>query len=128
MTTIVEALAALDREHKRRARPERTNKEAEDGKLKRFYKSRAWAKARYAYLKTLSRPLRCACCGATAKDERLVVDHVVSLRHDWSRRLDPTNFQVLCNTHNYVCKGSENDDWREIKRRRWLKQTRASRV
>jgi len=108
MTTVAEAVAAVEAaQQQKAARAERSDK------FKKFYRSAAWAKAKYAYMKSLPKPLRCAACGATAQDERLVVDHVVSLkRGGWDRRLDPTNFQILCNTHNYICKGGQDDDWR----------------
>jgi 5-methylcytosine-specific restriction endonuclease McrA len=77
-------------EQERAAKRERLDRYA------KFYRSRAWRAARYQFLKTQARPLRCACCGATSRDVRLAVDHVVPLKRDWSRRLDKTNFQVLC--------------------------------
>ncbi len=106
-TTVAEYIAAIDAtQRERAARAERADK------YKTFYKSAAWGKCRYAYLKTLPRPLRCACCGVTATDARLVVDHIIPLRSPdgWAKRLQGP-FQVLCNEHNYICKGSQNDDW-----------------
>jgi 5-methylcytosine-specific restriction endonuclease McrA len=110
MATVAEAVAHVEAGQRQRAA-----RAQQSDKFKKFYKSKAWAKAKYAYMKSLPHPLRCSCCGVTAADERLVVDHVISLRRDWSRRLDPTNFQILCNTHNYICKGGQDDDWRADK-------------
>lgn len=110
MVTVAECLAAVEAEQqKRAARAERVDRYA------RFYKSAAWAKAKYSYLRSLPAPARCLVCGVTAADARLVVDHVVPLKQDFSRRLDPTNFQILCNEHNYICKGSQDHDWRTNK-------------
>jgi hypothetical protein len=114
---VHEALAAIEAaERQRAARAQRSDKYA------RFYKSRAWAKAKYAYLKTLAKPVRCACCGVTAADARLVVDHVIPLRlpngspnpEGWAKRLEGP-FQVLCNEHNWICKAGQDDDWRADK-------------
>jgi 5-methylcytosine-specific restriction endonuclease McrA len=74
--------------------------------VKTFYTSRAWRSARYAFLKTQT-DRRCRCCGATAAQTRLVVDHVRSVRGHWDRRLDPTNFQILCDDCN-LAKGSRD--------------------
>ena len=66
-------------------------------------------------MRSLPAPARCLVCGVTARDARLVIDHVVPLKRDFSRRLDPKNFQVLCNEHNYICKAGHDDDWRADK-------------
>ncbi len=85
---------------------------ADAGKFTRFYKSRAWRAARYAFLKTQPRPLRCKCCGATAEHARLVVDHVVAIKKDWSRRLDQANLQLLCDDCNLAKASDDSTDWR----------------
>ena len=85
-----------------------------------FYKSLCFCKKQNILMKTLPRPLRCACCGATAKDEQLVVDHVIPLRlpndslnpDGWAKRMTGP-FQILCNEHNFICKGRQDDDWRD---------------
>jgi 5-methylcytosine-specific restriction endonuclease McrA len=82
-------------------------------RYKKFYNSRAWGAARYAYLKTLARPLKCMCCGASSQEVRLAVDHVIPIRKDWSRRLDASNFQVLCAVDCNLAKASSDQtDWR----------------
>jgi hypothetical protein len=65
-------------------------------KFKKFYSSPVWKKARWRFMASQSKPLRCQACGRTSRETSLAVDHVVPLRRDWSRRLDPTNFQILC--------------------------------
>ena len=85
---------------------------ADAGKFARFYRSRAWRAARYVFLKTQPRPLRCKCCGATAAHARLVVDHIVAIKRNWSRRLDQTNLQLLCNDCNLAKASSDSTDWR----------------
>jgi hypothetical protein len=117
MSTVQEAIQAIEiAEQRRAARSPRSDMFA------RFYRSAAWAKCKYNHLKTLPRPLRCACCGVTAADARLVLDHVIPLRlpngslnpEGWAKRLQGP-FQVLCNEHNYICKARSDDDWRADK-------------
>jgi 5-methylcytosine-specific restriction endonuclease McrA len=106
MVTVREAAAAMKRGEKPKPRPD---------PIKRFYSSRAWRSARYAFLKTQPRPLRCRCCGASSLETRICVDHVVPLKKDWSRRTDQSNLQLLCNDCNFYGKGSSSDttdDWR----------------
>jgi 5-methylcytosine-specific restriction endonuclease McrA len=109
-----DAVATLEhvRVMMRSQRPASENARADAGKFKKFYGSRAWRAARYAFLKTQSRPLRCKCCGATAADTRLVVDHIVAIKKDWVRRLDQANMQLLCNDCNLAKASSDSTDWR----------------
>jgi 5-methylcytosine-specific restriction enzyme A len=108
MTSVAEALA-----HVEAAEAQRAARKEQSDKFKRFYASRAWRAARYAYLKTLARPVKCMCCGASAQDVRLAVDHVVPIKQDWSRRLDASNFQVLCaGDCNLAKASSDQTDWR----------------
>jgi 5-methylcytosine-specific restriction endonuclease McrA len=105
MSTVREAVAAMERLKKLRPR--------RDLAIKRFYSSRAWRVARYRYLKSQPRPLRCTCCGATAMHARLVVDHIVAIKKDWELRLDQTNFQMMCDDCN-LAKGSiDATRWQE---------------
>jgi 5-methylcytosine-specific restriction endonuclease McrA len=108
MTSAAELIQTIEAEQRERAaRVERVDR------YKKFYNSRAWRAARYAYLKTLARPLKCMCCGASAQERRLAVDHIIPIRKDWSRRLDPTNFQVLCAVDCNLAKASsDSTDWR----------------
>ena len=39
-----------------------------------------------------------------------VVDHIIPIRMDWSKRLEPTNLQTLCHAcHNKTEKKKENN-------------------
>jgi hypothetical protein len=76
-----------------------------------FYSSEEWARLRYETLKKSDG--QCECCGARGNEGRvLVVDHIVPLSKDWSRRLDPTNLQVLCRRCNWGKGGRDWTDWR----------------
>lgn len=84
---------------------------ADNDKIAAFYASREWKLARYDTLRR-DGP-RCTCCGRTPQDGAVVnVDHIVSLRVDWSRRLDPKNLQVLCDDCNEGKGARHSDDWR----------------
>ena len=93
---------------------DRQNKNAGD-KYARFYRSRVWRAARFRYIASLApEQRRCMACGATARDARLAVDHVVALKTEegWARRLDQTNFQLLCASDCNLMKGSRTVDFR----------------
>lgn len=108
MSTVAECMRAIEAEER-----ERAARAEQFDRYKKFYRSRAWRAARYQYLKSQPQPLRCACCGATSQDVRLAVDHIVPIKKDWSRRLDPTNFQVLCAADCNLGKGSHDEtDWK----------------
>ena len=109
-----DAVATLDhvRTMMRSRRPASENARADVGKFNKFYRSRAWRAARYAFLKTQPRPLRCKCCGATAAHVRLVVDHIVAIKKDWDRRLDQANLQLLCDDCNLAKASDDSTDWR----------------
>ncbi len=79
--------------------------------ITRFYESWDWKRARYDFIKDKKR--RCECCGATPEDGiRIVVDHIKPIRYHWHLRLEPTNFQMLCDPCN-MGKGSRDEtDWR----------------
>jgi 5-methylcytosine-specific restriction endonuclease McrA len=100
------------REMMRARRSPSENARVEAGKFKKFYRSRAWRAARYAFLKTQPRPVRCKCCGATAEHARLVCDHIVAIKKDWGRRLDQSNLQLLCDDCNLAKASDDSTDWR----------------
>jgi 5-methylcytosine-specific restriction endonuclease McrA len=64
-----------------------------DPKYGEFYESVEWRKLRY--LTMLRYKPICMCCGAHPPTA-LNVDHIVPVRVDWDRRLDPENLQILC--------------------------------
>jgi hypothetical protein len=61
-----------------------------------FFASREWRGIRWVVLKRDGH--RCRGCGST--DGKLHVDHIEPVSVNWSRRLDPTNLQVLCEDCN----------------------------
>lgn len=71
------------------------------GRYFQFYKSKVWRKLSYSY--RLAHPLceRCQANGLYVQAD--VVDHIVPIRVDWSRRLDESNLQSLCN----ACHGTK---------------------
>ena len=85
-------------------------------KFAAFYNSRAWRAARYAFIKTQPRPLRCQACGATALDARICTDHIEPIKKNWDRRLDATNFQLLCDACNLAKASRDQTDWRTIEK------------
>ena len=102
---VAEVLAHIEAQQRQRA----ARREQSD-KYKRFLSSRAWKAARWKFMASQPKPLRCAACGATAQETRLAVDHIVSLkRGGWDRRLDPTNYQILCSVDcNWLGKGRDD--------------------
>lgn len=72
------------------------HRKAVGGRYAAFYKSKAWEDLSYSY--RLRNPLcvRCAARGLYVKAD--VVDHITPIRVDWSRRLDESNLQGLCNS------------------------------
>ena len=80
-----------------------------EGKYQHFYRSSAWKKLSHRWL--MMHPL-CATWearGIYRKGD--LVDHIVELRDDWSKRLDPNNLQTLC----YACHNRKT--WREKQKR-----------
>lgn len=73
--------------------------------LNKFYQSTEWREARgYVFAHHSN---ECAYCGSI---EKLQVDHIRPLRHNWELRLVIDNLQILCEDCNYK-KGS-NPDYR----------------
>jgi 5-methylcytosine-specific restriction enzyme A len=76
------------------------NRYSRDKKLTDFYWSAAWRKLRaFAYARDNGLCVRCR------QEKRLrkgdVVDHIVPVKEDWSKRLDADNLQTLCHAcHN----------------------------
>lgn len=79
-------------------------------KTRTFLHSWEWRELRFEVLR--ERGARCELCGATAKDQRIEVDHIKPISKFWHMRLDKDNLQVLCRDCN---KGKGNrhfDDFR----------------
>ena len=75
-----------------------SNRKKIGGRYFKFYHGKEWTKASQLY--RINKP----CCeeflneGIIRKAD--VVDHIVKLRDDWSKRLDETNFKSLCHRHH----------------------------
>lgn len=79
---------------------------------KEFYASLEWKKVRYDVLKESNG--RCCLCGRSAKDGVVLqVDHIVPLSKDWSKRLDKSNLQVLCEDCNLGKSNRDSINWKE---------------
>lgn len=109
MISIAEAIAGIPAPQ---PKPERHRDRA-----RRFYRSIAWQKARYAALaenaKRHGGVATCDLCGTTRQSGAILdIDHVVPLSVDWSKRLDPANHQVLCRPCNFGKSNRTSDDWR----------------
>ncbi len=86
-------------ERQRKKRPKRTSYRG-DRDSHRFYCSAVWARMR-----KIIRNRDAVCVDPFGIHERTGVpgspdqiDHVVPLREDWDRRLDPTNLRALCHS------------------------------
>lgn len=71
-----------------------------DGQYRRFYASKEWKNLSYQY--RLKHPIceECIQLGIAVKAD--VVDHVIEIKDDWSRRLDETNCMSLCHHHHAI--------------------------
>lgn len=86
-----------------------------DPQIAAFYASHEWRYLRYDTIRHYG--AKCQCCNRTPEEHGIVlhVDHIVPLRKDWSRRLDRTNTQVLCEECNQGKGSRHSDDWRRKK-------------
>lgn len=81
-------------------------------KVKRFYRSADWKRARYDALRASNGC--CELCGVgKAQGAVLNVDHIKPLRKHWDLRLEATNLQVLCAQCNCGKGNRHDDDWRD---------------
>lgn len=65
-----------------------------DKDMKRFYNSTIWKQTSKQVL--LEADYVCAMCG----DEATMTDHIISVKQDWSKRLDRNNLQAICKKCN----------------------------
>lgn len=65
-----------------------------DREVKRFYNSTVWKRTSQQVL--LEADYICAMCG----DEATMTDHIISVKQDWSKRLDRSNLQASCKKCN----------------------------
>lgn len=91
---------------KKQKKPEtKTRKEKNE-----FYNSWEWKEKRYKVLTMFG--AKCMLCGATSKDSKICVDHIIPLSRDWSKRLDINNLQVLCEDCNMGKSNKDTSDFR----------------
>lgn len=77
----------------------------------KFITSDEWRSARYQAIRTLGN--KCLACGRSPKDGvKIHVDHIEPCSKNWSRRLDQSNLQVLCEDCNLGKSNLFKDDWR----------------
>lgn len=67
-------------------------------KYLQFYHSKRWIKESKQFLIANSVCVKCLNDGIIRKAD--VVDHIIPLKVDWSKRLDHSNWQPLCNDHH----------------------------
>ncbi|WCJ49031.1 HNH endonuclease [Lactiplantibacillus plantarum] len=84
-------LVAYGRYHKRMY-------DSDESKYQQFYKSSAWRKLSRRFLESNPVCVQCYQDGVIRKAD--VVDHVIEIKDDWSRRLDESNLQPLCYRHH----------------------------
>lgn len=65
-----------------------------DKDVKRFYNSTVWKRTSQQVL--LEADYICAMCGG----EATMTDHIISVKQDWSKRLDRNNLQASCKKCN----------------------------
>lgn len=75
------------------------NRKEIGGKFFQFYHSKAWKQLSYSY--RLRNPMCEVCLKKDIYIKCDVVDHIIPIRNDWSKRLDENNLQALCHScHN----------------------------
>lgn len=72
--------------------------DSDESKYQQFYKSSAWRKLSRRFLESNPVCVQCYQDGVIRKAD--VVDHVIEIKDDWSRRLDESNLQPLCYRHH----------------------------
>lgn len=76
-----------------------------EGKYRQFYKSKRWIRESKQFLITNCVCVKCLDEGIIKKAD--VVDHIVPLKADWSKRFDHNNWQALCHRHHGEKTGAE---------------------
>ena len=78
-----------------------------------FLQSYEWRQVRMQVLKRDG--AKCACCGATAADGRVMnVDHIKPRKHHPELAFNLNNLQVLCEVCNHGKGNWDQTDWREL--------------
>lgn len=71
---------------------------SKESKAQQFYRSTAWKKLSRRMMEKNPVCVECLKQGIIKKAD--VIDHIVPIRQDWSRRLDESNLQSLCYRHH----------------------------
>lgn len=71
-----------------------------DGQYRKFYRSKLWQNLSFQY--RLTHPIceECLKLGLAVKAD--VVDHVIEIKDNWSKRLDESNLSSLCHHHHAI--------------------------
>ncbi|WP_057745739.1 HNH endonuclease [Liquorilactobacillus capillatus] len=72
--------------------------DSNESKMQQFYHSAAWRRLSRRFLENNPVCVKCYEDGVIRKAD--VVDHVQEVKDNWSRRLDESNLQALCNVHH----------------------------
>ena len=112
MVSVAESAAAAAKRKRREPPPETYADRA-----KRFRASAEWRKLRYTALAANAKrhggTARCELCGRSRRDGAILhADHIEPLSRNWSRRLDPTNIQIMCDTCNLGKSNRDDADFR----------------
>lgn len=76
-----------------------SDRKEREGKYFMFYKSKAWKHLSYQY--RLNHPCCEQCLKSNIVRKADVVDHIIEIKDDYSKRLDEENLQSLCHAcHN----------------------------
>ncbi|MGY5273851.1 HNH endonuclease [Lactiplantibacillus plantarum] len=87
--------------HQHKANAETYHKrmyDSDESKYQQFYKTAAWRRLSRRFLELNPVCIKCYEDGLIRKAD--VVDHVIEIKDDWSRRLDESNLQPLCYRHH----------------------------
>lgn len=76
----------------------REERKQSEGKYFQFYQSRTWRKASCLY--RLNHPVCEDCLEEGLIRKADVVDHIIEIKDDWTKRLDESNFRSLCHAHH----------------------------
>jgi hypothetical protein len=83
---------------------------------KDLYNSREWQRLRVKIIEEQNG--ECQMCGRSHKKHGITihVDHIIPLSVDWSKRLDESNLQLLCEDCNLGKGNRYSTDWRRIEK------------
>lgn len=85
----------VNRKQKYQDRFSKSNEE-----FQKFYKTKRWERTSKQF--RLKNPICVECLANGIVRKADVVDHIVELKDDWSKRLDWDNLQSLCHEHHNI--------------------------